>query len=77
MKKQIIAFLKPIKASVIIAALLLSGVANATLLSFANGDFEGYLGNTNTHNSDVPPGWTTTGGTPDTFDGNTNFASYT
>lgn len=77
MKKQIVAFLKPIKTSVIIAALLLSGAANATLLSFANGDFEGYLGNTNIHNSAVPPGWTTTGGTPDTFDGNTNFGSYT
>ena len=47
------------------------------MLSFANGGFEGYGGGTNTHNSAVPPGWTTTGGTPDTFDGNTNFASYT
>ncbi len=52
--------------------------AHSTVLpSFANGGFEGYAGNTNVHNGAVPPGWTTTGGTPDTFDGNTNFGSYT
>lgn len=59
------------------ATLIFSAYANAELLSFANGGFEGYTGDTNQHNSDVPPGWTTTGGTPDTFDGNTNFANYT
>ena len=61
----------------ITAPLFLTMQANAELLAFQNGDFEGYLGNTNEHNSDVPPGWTTTGGTPDTFDGNTDFAGYT
>jgi hypothetical protein len=61
----------------VVAACVLCGQANADpLLTFANGGFEGYLGNTNTHNSTVPPGWTTTGGTPDTFDGNTNFGGY-
>lgn len=58
--------------------LLMSSQVNAgTLPAFANGGFEGYTGNTNIHNSDVPPGWTTTGGTPDTFDGDTDFGSYT
>lgn len=58
--------------------LAISSQAHSIVLpSFANGGFEGYVGNTNIHNSDVPPGWTTTGGTPDTFDGNTNFANYT
>lgn len=61
-----------------VMALTMSAAANAgTLLTFANGGFEGYTGNTDIHNSDVPPGWTTTGGTPDTFDGNTSFANYT
>lgn len=63
------------KATVATAALLLaiSGTANAgTLLTFANGDFEGFAGNTNSFNSAVPPGWTITGGTPDVFDANTN-----
>ncbi|OFZ98970.1 MAG: hypothetical protein A2Z44_08305 [Betaproteobacteria bacterium RBG_19FT_COMBO_58_11] len=63
------------RTATVAAILLMSSQANA--LSFANGGFEGYLGNTNTHNSGVPPGWTTTSGTPDTFDGNTNFARYT
>jgi hypothetical protein len=65
------------KAAVIIMILAISSQANAALLSFANGGFEGYTGDTNTHNSAVPPGWTTTDGTPDTFDGNTDFANYT
>lgn len=63
------------KTAAIAALLVISSQANA--LSFVNGGFEGYIGNTNTHNSGTPPGWTTTGGTPDTFDGNTNFSSYT
>ncbi len=66
---------KLIKAAAFAAVLGFAGQASA--LTFANGGFEGYLGNTNIHNSEVPPGWTTTSGTPDTFDGNTNFASYT
>lgn len=54
------------------------GNASAALLdAFANGGFEGYTGNTNTFNSDVPPGWTTTAGTPDVFDANTNIYSMT
>jgi hypothetical protein len=65
-----------ITKSVTVAALLAIS-SQAYALSFANGGFEGYLGNTNVHNSGTPPGWTTTGGTPDTFDGNTNFANYT
>jgi hypothetical protein len=66
-----------IKPIAVTALMAMSGQANATLLSFANGGFEGYTGNHNTHNSAVPPGWTTTGGTPDTFNGDTNFAQYT
>jgi hypothetical protein len=67
-----------IKLLVIVAAPLLFSVqANAVLLSFQNGGFEGYTGDTDFHNATVPPGWTTTDGTPDTFDGNTSFASYT
>lgn len=65
------------KTAVIIMILAISSQANAALLSFANGGFEGYTGNTNTFNSAVPPGWTTTGGTPDTFDGNTNMGDFT
>lgn len=60
-----------------VIVILLALFSQAHALSFVNGGFEGYVGNTNTHNSETPPGWTTTGGTPDTFDGNTNFASYT
>ncbi|MDL1985094.1 MAG: PEP-CTERM sorting domain-containing protein, partial [Deltaproteobacteria bacterium] len=65
------------KTALIIMILAISSQANAALLSFVNGGFEGYTGNTNTFNSAVPPGWTTTGKAPDTFDGNTNFANYT
>lgn len=65
------------KTAIVAAVLAISSQANATLLSFANGGFEGYAGDTNWHNSDVPPGWTTTGGTPDTFSGDTDFANYT
>lgn len=60
-----------------VIVILLALFSQAHALSFVNGGFEGYVGDTNTHNSGTPPGWTTTGGTPDTFDGNTNFASYT
>lgn len=59
-------------------ALIVSVPAHAGVLpAFANGGFEGGSMNTNEHNSIVPPGWTTTSGTPDTFNGNTNFHSYT
>jgi len=68
---------KTTKAIVAAAIFTLSSQASATLLSFANGGFEGYTGNTNTWNSDVPPGWTTTGGTPDTFNANTTLAGFT
>ncbi len=62
-----------------IAAIATASIqANAAVLpTFTNGGFEGYTGDTNRHNGIVPPGWTTTGGTPDTFDGNTNFGNYT
>ena len=54
-------------------AMLGAGNASAALLdAFANGGFEGYAGNTNTFNSAVPPGWTTTAGTPDVFAADTN-----
>jgi len=59
------------------ALTLLAGGAQAALLdAFANGGFEGYTGNTNTFNSDVPPGWSTTAGTPDVFSGDTNFSGF-
>ncbi len=63
------------KAAAITALLVMSSQASA--LVFANGGFEGYTGNKNVHNSAVPPGWTITGGTPDTFNASTNFAGYT
>lgn len=69
------------KKIIIISALFLLGFsasAYADLIdAFANGGFEGGTMNTNEHNSTVPPGWTTTDGTPDTFNGDTDFASYT
>ena len=62
----------------ITAPLFLTVQANAAeLLSFQNGGFEGFEGNTNYWNSQVPPGWTTTGGTPDTFDEFTDFQQHT
>lgn len=63
------------KAAAIAAILAMSSQAHA--LAFVNGGFEGYTGNTNTWNSAVPPGWTTTGGTPDTFDANTTMWGFT
>jgi hypothetical protein len=63
---------------IITAPLFFSVHAKADVLpAFANGGFEGFVGNTNSWNSSVPPGWTTTGGTPDTFDENTDFQSHT
>lgn len=53
----------------------LAGMANA--LEFVNGGFEGFVGNTNSWNDTPPPGWTTTGGTPDTFNADTDFQSHT
>lgn len=67
-----------IKLFVIIAGSLFFSVqVNAALLAFQNGGFEGYIGDKNSHNANTPLGWTNTGGTPDTFDGNTNFSGYT
>jgi PEP-CTERM motif len=66
------------KALILIAGpLFMAAHASATLLAFQNGGFEGFTGNTNGWNSAVPPGWTTTAGTPDVFDENTNFQSNT
>lgn len=67
------------KSATLAASLFLfASQSQAALLdAFANGGFEGGSMDTNFHNSIVPPGWTTTSGTPDTFNGNTNFASYT
>lgn len=54
-----------------------SGSASAALLdAFANGGFEGYTGNKNSFNSDTPPGWTTTAGTPDVFNAGTTMNSF-
>ena len=62
---------------VMTSSLLIANNASATLLdAFSNGGFEGYVGNTNSFNSNVPPGWTTTAGTPDVFSGATNFSSF-
>ncbi len=69
------------KKSLIISGMFLlvcSANAHADLLdAFANGGFEGGTMNTNSFNSKVPPGWTITGGTPDTFNGDTDFAGFT
>ena len=56
--------------------LVAGNAAAATLGSFANGGFEGYTGNTNTFNSQVPPGWTTTAGTPDVFSAGTTMNNF-
>lgn len=65
-------------AALLAGAFLLTSPSHAALLdAFANGGFEGGSMDTNVHNSAVPPGWTTTSGTPDTFNGDTDFASYT
>ncbi|PHS76033.1 MAG: hypothetical protein COB19_01640 [Porticoccus sp.] len=57
--------------------LLVGGNASAALLdAFENGGFDGYTGNTNSFNGDVPPGWTVTDGTPDVFNENTNIYGF-
>ena len=59
------------------AFLFSSGNSSAALLdAFENGGFEGYTGNTNSFNSDVPPGWTTTEGTPDVFNAGTTMNNF-
>ncbi|MCK4705906.1 MAG: PEP-CTERM sorting domain-containing protein, partial [Gammaproteobacteria bacterium] len=58
-------------------ATLLAVSSQASALSFVNGGFDGFIGDTNTWNSSVPPGWTTTGGTPDTFNADTDFQDHT
>jgi len=75
-KRSILSLTKPLVFT--FSILFFAPLANAALLdAFENGGFEGGNMNTNIHNSTVPPGWTTTGGTPDTFNGDTNFADYT
>ena len=60
-----------------VTTFLFAGNTSAALLdAFANGGFEGYTGNTNSFNSQVPPGWTTTAGTPDVFNANTTMGSF-
>lgn len=70
--------MKKVTQTAAIAALFaISFQANAALLSFQNGGFDGFTGDTNSWNSTVPPGWTTTGGTPDTFNSSTTFENNT
>lgn len=65
-------------APLLLGALFIAPQAHSALIdAFENGGFEGGTMNTNEHNSTVPPGWTTTSGTPDTFTGDTDFANYT
>ena len=59
------------------AACLLAA-SQAFALDFANGSFEGLnpaIGRDN-HNSAMPPGWSQTGGTPDTFNPSAPFHGY-
>jgi hypothetical protein len=57
--------------------LLVAGNASAALLdAFSNGGFEGYLGDKNSFNSAVPPGWSTTAGTPDVFNAGTTMNGF-
>jgi hypothetical protein len=57
--------------------LYISTNTSAALIdAFANGGFEGFVGNTNSFNSQVPPGWTITGGTPDVFNANTTMGNF-
>ena len=65
------------KAYLILSAVVGAFVTSADAITFANGDFEGFTGDTNRHNGTVPPGWTTTDGTPDTFNASTDFSGYT
>jgi hypothetical protein len=68
---------KIIKSAAIIGLLAISSQASAALLSFENGGFDGFLGNTNSWNSSVPDGWSTVGGTPDVFNQFTDFQDNT
>ncbi len=68
---------KSIQLAAIAALCIVSSQANAALLTFANGGFNGCACNTNSWNSTVPPGWTTTGGTPDTFNAATTMGGNT
>lgn len=62
---------------VLASSVLISNNASAALLdAFANGGFEGFIGNTNSFNSSTPPGWTTTAGTPDVFNAGTTMNSF-
>ena len=60
-----------------IFSLLVAGNASAALLdAFSNGGFEGFAGDKNAFNGAVPPGWTTTAGTPDVFNVGTTMSSF-
>ncbi|MFT4653559.1 MAG: hypothetical protein ACI82S_001211 [Patiriisocius sp.] len=75
-KRSIFTLTKPFLLS--ISFLLFAPYVSADLLdAFENGGFEGGTMDTNSWNSTVPPGWTTTDGTPDTFTGDTNFQGNT
>jgi hypothetical protein len=64
-------------AVVAVFGVLTAGSASAALLNaFSNGGFEGYVGNTNSFNSNTPPGWTTTAGTPDVFNAGTTMSNF-
>ena len=69
-------FTKQVTKLLVIGLLFSANSATATLLTFANGGFEGFTGVTNTWNSEVPPGWTQTNGSPDVFDENTDIAGF-
>lgn len=71
--------IKTARLGIVIAALLIMpSMVHADLLdAFQNGGFEGWSGNHNQHNGGVPPGWSVTGGSPDVFNGDTDFAGYT
>jgi len=72
-------FISQMRHTAVVALMgtLFAGSASAALLdAFSNGGFEGYVGNKNSFNGDVPPGWTTTAGTPDVFNAATTMNSF-
>lgn len=64
-----------VKSAAIVIFIAISSQANATMI--VNGGFDGFTGNTNSHNQYVPSGWTAASSSPDVFDGDTNFINYT
>lgn len=63
-----------VKSAAIVIFIAISSQADASMIK--NGDFDGYAGDTNSHNGDVPSDWTAASGTPDVFDEYTDFDSY-